>query len=526
MIRIGVDVGGTHTDAVVLDGDLLLAATKQPTSADIETGALSALREAFAQSGMRADAVAMVTIGTTQFTNAVVERRALTPVAALRIGAQSSAAMPVAAKWPSDIRAAALLSAAMIDGGAEYNGDPITPMEAGALDPVIDAMAAQDARAVAITSVFATSNPQDEQAAAAIIAERLPHARISCSHLIGQLGLHQRENATILNAALLELAAHVVTAFQGAFSAMNLSCPLFLSQNDGTVMEAGLAQRFPVFTFSSGPTNSMRGAAFLSGRTDAMVVDIGGTTSDIGMLIEGYPRPSGVNVSIGGVRTNFRMPDVLAVGLGGGSRVSEDGVQIGPQSVGHNLRQEALVFGGDTLTATDIAVAAGAGDIGDKARALSTPEPVRARALAEMRRLLEVNIDRMKTQPDPLPLIVVGGGAFLAPDQLAGVSEVVRPENAGVANAIGAAFAQIGGEAELFYLASQRSRADALDEAKRNAREAAIAAGAIAADVRIAQIDETPMTYMTEPGAVIRVKAVGDVDLARFAPRGGPGGRA
>lgn len=97
----------------------------------------------------------------------------------------------------------------------------------------------------------------------------------------------------------------------------------------------------------------------LAGEPDAMVIDIGGTTSDVGMLMHGFPRESAVAVDIGGVRTNFRMPDVLAVGLGGGSIVRDDGARIGPDSVGYEITSRSLVFGGDTLTTTDIVVAAG-----------------------------------------------------------------------------------------------------------------------------------------------------------------------
>ena len=150
-----------------------------------------------------------------------------------------------------------------------------------------------------------------------------------------------------------------------------------MSQNDGTLMSPELAARFPVLTFASGPTNSIRGGGLLSGLDDCIVVDIGGTTTDVGVLSAGFPRESSVAVDIGGVRTNFRMPDVLSIGLGGGSRVrSADGATtVGPDSVGFRLTSEALVFGGSTLTATDIAVASGRAQIGDAAR-------VRGRSIA------------------------------------------------------------------------------------------------------------------------------------------------
>ena len=109
-------------------------------------------------------------------------------------------------------------------------------------------------------------------------------------------------------------------------------------------MDAAYAERFPVLTFASGPTNSIRGAAFLSGVADAIVVDIGGTTSDVGALHKGFPRPATVAVEVGGVRTNFRMPDVFSFGLGGGSLVSRARRgEVGPPRSATSFRGRACV---------------------------------------------------------------------------------------------------------------------------------------------------------------------------------------
>jgi len=515
-MRIGVDVGGTHTDAVLFNDGELIAAHKALTSADIESGVLAAVREVLIQSSIAPTDVEMMTLGTTQFTNAVVERRSLSPVATIRIGAQSSSAMPAGAKWPEDIHRT-IAAAHMIDGGFDYDGAEITPLDEPALQNTITEIKNSGLRSIAVTSVFATSNPTSEKQTASLILEAIPDARIALSHELGRIGIYQRENATILNAALLDLSEKVIAAFQSAFARLDLNCPLFISQNDGTLMAADFAKLYPVFTFSSGPTNSMRGAAFLSGVKDAMVVDVGGTTSDIGMLIDGFPRPSGSAVRVGGILTNFRMPDVLAVGLGGGSHVSDDGNKIGPKSVGRDLPQQGHVFGGDVLTATDIAVAAGKADIGERAKIETLSDNTVTAAMSTIKHMLADNIDKMKTSADDLPLIVVGGGGFLVPNNLPGVSKTIRPEHAGVANAIGAAFAQIGGEAETIYAAGKRSRAAALADAKKQAKQKAITAGAIPDTVEIVEIDETPMTYTDEPGAVIRIKAIGDADVKRVA---------
>lgn len=124
-------------------------------------------------------------------------------------------------------------------------------------------------------------------------------------------GLLQRESASILNASLHRIGKETVAAFRAAFTNLGMTCPLYLTQNDGTLMSADYAERFPVFTIASGPTNSMRGAAFLTGLTDAAVIDIGGTTTDIGMLVGGFPRSRSEGAVIAGVHQLPRAGRVL-----------------------------------------------------------------------------------------------------------------------------------------------------------------------------------------------------------------------
>jgi N-methylhydantoinase A/oxoprolinase/acetone carboxylase beta subunit len=280
-------------------------------------------------------------------------------------------------------------------------------------------------------------------------------------------------------------------------------------------MAAEAAERFPVLTFASGPTNSMRGAAFLSGLADALVIDIGGTTSDIGALVNGFPRQAGVDVEVAGVRTNFRMPDVLSVGLGGGSLVVDgpNGVEVGPLSVGFRLHQQSLVFGGPVLTATDMAVATGYAKIGDGTAVAHLDQKYVARATAKIKHMLEDIIDRVKLSPDDVPVILVGGGSILVEGALAGASEVIRPLHFGAANAVGAAIAQVSGEVDRVVSLEKQEREGVLAATKQEAIEAAVANGANRASVRIMEVDETPLAYL--PGGItrLRVKAVGDLGL-------------
>src|SRR5690348_7592236 len=209
-------------------------------------------------------------------------------------------------------------------------------------------------RSVAIAAIFSPLDPGCEEWARTILSEECPDAAVTMSHRLGRIGLLERENAALLNAALIDLARTTIAGFVSAVR--GIGAPLYLTQNDGTMMQAETAAALPVMSFSSGATNSMRGAAFLSGLTDAMVIDVGGTTTDIGQLRRGFPREANSVVEVGGVRTLFRMPDLLSIALGGGSLIEPDPLAIGPHSVGYRLTRDALVFGGHTMTATDVAV--------------------------------------------------------------------------------------------------------------------------------------------------------------------------
>ncbi len=153
------------------------------------------------------------------------------------------------------------------------------------------------------------------------------------------------------------------------------------------------------------------------------MIDVGGTTTDLGVIQNGFPRESSVAVTIGGVSTNFRMPDVISIGLGGGSivRVKPDGsVTVGPDSVGYEITDKALVFGGDVMTATDIAVRLGMTELGDTAKADVIPMEVAQKAMAVIRAMVEDALDSMKVSNADVDVILVGGGSIILPEQLNG----------------------------------------------------------------------------------------------------------
>lgn len=514
MYRIGVDVGGTNTDAVVMVGRDILAAVKVPTSSDVTAGLMQALREVQTQTAIAPKDVALVVIGTTHFTNAVVERRHLSETAVVRLCLPAAQCLQPMVDWPADLRAAIGDHVFFASGGFEFDGTPIAAFDPSEISRIGAVIHQRGIKSIAVAGVFAPVKDQFEREAAALLATACPGASITLSSSIGQLGLLERESATILNSALLQLARRTVTSLREGVTQCGITCPVFLSQNDGTLMDAGQAERFPVLTFASGPTNSMRGAAFLSGQSEAIVIDIGGTTTDVGLLHKGFPRQAGSTVDIGGVRTNFRMPDVFSIGLGGGSIAVDDSPapRVGPQSVGFELTRRARVFGGDVITATDLAVAAGRASIGDASRVRDLDANFLRRCQDVIDQRLATAADRSRISPAPIPVIAVGGGSILMPKTLGGL-EVIRPEHFAVANAIGAAIAQTSGEVDRIYSLENLSREAALAEAEGEARQKAVAAGALPDSILVTEREDIPLSYLRGNATRVRVKVIGDMGL-------------
>jgi N-methylhydantoinase A/oxoprolinase/acetone carboxylase beta subunit len=506
-LRIGIDVGGTNTDAVVLDAeDRLLAKTKQLTTADVTGGITAALSAVLAEPGIDRARITHVMLGTTHATNAVIERRKLRRVACVRIGAPSTTAVRPLFAWPDDLRATVSAGEVVIGGGIEFDGREIVPLDGDALRRFLHSLAGQ-VDGVAITSVFASVSERHELAAAQIVHEVMGEdIHVSLSHEIGSLGVLERENATVLNTALVGVAGEVAGALQEALRTEGLDAAPFFAQNDGTLMALEYALRYPVLTIGSGPANSIRGAAFLSGAADALVMDVGGTSTDVGVLVKGFPRESSAAVEIGGIRTNFRMPDLLAIALGGGSILSSGAV--GPTSVGHHLTDQALVFGGKTPTLTDAAVLAGRAQIGTHTPHTTQAELLHA-CLQRADAMFAEAVDMVKTSRGDRPLIVVGGGGILVPDEVPGVSEIIRPPHHDVANAIGAAIASVSAQVDRVFHFGAGGRRAALDDATRQAHEQAVRAGASADAIEIVEVEELPLAYLNVPAVRMRVKAAG-----------------
>ena len=509
MIRIGVDVGGTNTDAVVLNGPEVIGGAKRPTTADVHSGVRAAIAAALEAAAMAPASVDAVMVGTTHFVNALVERKRLAPTGLIRLCLPSGSSLKPFADWPTDLMQSMGLGFRLVDGGYEMDGRELAPLNPGQILTAVRELRAEGCTELAISAVFATIRGDSEREAAALIAAEFPDMAITLSQDIGRIGLLERETAATLNAALRPLAESVVAAFGSIREAMGLKCPLFFTANDGTLIDSAEVARLPVLTFACGPTNSMRGAAYLSGVKNALVVDIGGTTTDVGEVRDGFPRLAGTSVEVVDVRTNFSMPDVISVGLGGGSLIKPGG-RVGPESVGRELITRAMVCGGDTLTASDIVVAAGRATMGTH----PAPKVENIEAyLAAIEQIVADAVARSRTSAEVMPVLAVGGGSVLMGDEVDGL-KVIRPPHFDLANAVGAAIAQISGESsKIIPVTAGLTREEAIESVAAEARAMAIARGAAPDSIIVLSKSDVPLSYLPGNNLSISVTVVGDLKL-------------
>lgn len=534
-LRVGVDVGGTNTDAVLLDPaavneknrGVLAFHKSTTTSPNVTDGIEAAVRNVLEQAGNPIEEISCLVIGTTHFINAIVEHdvRRLNKVGIVRLSKSFTKEIPPFSDFPPQL--AEILNGyyGYVDGGLHIDGSQEAPIQEDQILKECEEIKKRGLTAVVISGVFSPIDHHfhQESRVKEIMEKQLPGVDIVCSSEVSHIGFLERENASILNASILSFARRTVRGFKAAMNRLNLKCALFLSQNDGTLIDAATAARLPIRTFSSGPTNSMRGAAYLGGlsqstekdskKTATIVVDVGGTTTDVGVLLpSGFPRQASAYVTVAGVNINFAMPHIESIGLGGGSIVREnDGiVTVGPDSVGHYLNLKARVFGGLTLTTTDIAVASGKLSIGEPQNVSDvTPKFVEA-VRARTKKMMEAVIDIMKMSPEPLPVLLVGGGSVICPTELDGISDLIVPPFHGVANAVGAAISKVGGSVDVIQDISKMTAVEAIDVGKKIAVERAIAAGAKADTVTIAEVEAMPLQYVANQLRVM-VRAVGDL---------------
>jgi N-methylhydantoinase A/oxoprolinase/acetone carboxylase beta subunit len=513
-LRLGVDLGDTSVDAVVFnERDQLIARAKLRNGED---GAGSLFEAVAAVSGDRSGAdpkrIDRAVLCSTAALAAIERRQELRRVAVLRIGAPLTLALPPLATWPTSLRSAVSVGEVVIAGGAEYDGRAVAALDEDAVLRFLEATASA-ADAVAVTGLFSTVRPEQELEVAELVRRELGASTyVSVSHELGTAGLLERENATVLNAALGGVAERLAGVFGKALERCGIDAELFFAKGDGTVMSLEHAARFPVYLIGSGQASGIRGAGWLSGAVDGVMLDMGATSTRVGMLIGGHPSERATPMELAGVRTNLSIPETLTLRVGGATTISldESPPAIGAESLGGRLEEDSLVFGGSTPTLTDAAVAGGRARLGSQGLSAQQQGSLAA-VLPVLDRLLAQAVERVQHAVAAATLVVFGGASILVPDHLAGISQTTVPANGDVAGAVGLVTAPAGGQSDRICADRLSVRATTMQAAQADALARAIHAGADPAQVQIVDVEEAPLTYLLNPPIRIRVRAAGPV---------------
>lgn len=448
---LGVDLGEQHVNAVVVDRRRnLLGAASCPREEELVAAVGRAVDEVLAAAGARPEDVLYAVVASDHCLRAVRDRQGLARVAVIRLASPEGATIPPLFEWPADLAAAIGGTVYQLSGGFELDGRPIKPgPEDGRVAEVAEEIRRRGLDGAAVSGVFSPAHQYQEVQLAARLREALsPEFLVTLSHGFGSIGLLERENTTALNASLAKVGPMAGEALSRALSSRGSAAQIFVAQNDGTVMALPGARRFPILTVRSVSAHTLRGAAYLSGLDDGVVLACGGDHVDVGRVAGGFPRESLGIGTIAGVRVSVPLPDMLTIPLG-----------EAPE--------------GDSLPGL----------------------------LLER---LENALDRVKGTPEPVPVIGAGPCAYRLPERLRGTSRVIRPVHGAFAGAISAAIAPVGGRADGVYSLDRWTREGALADTERRAREWAVEAGADPGTLAVTRVDEVALTYL--PGNVLRIR--------------------
>ncbi|MDX9840055.1 MAG: hydantoinase/oxoprolinase family protein [Desulfobulbus sp.] len=453
-MRIGIDIGGTHTDAVLIDSTRLVAAAKAPTLPDNLLASITGVLEAIL-AGQDPRRVRTLNLSTTLSTNAIVTG-AIEPVAVLVVGGPGISAETYRIGDHFHL----------ISGSLDHLGNETLALDSDELDRAVDACSAAGVRSFAVAGKFSPRNPAHENTISERIKDRAEF--VSTGHLVsGQLNFGRRIHTAYYNSAVWRTFRAFSAALGRSLKGFDLEAEVNILKADGGTMPLARALDTPVQSIFSGPAASVMGIlATVPAETDALMLDIGGTTTDIALFADGQPLLEREGISIEDRPTLVRAVHVESIGIGGDSQITVDNgvVRTGPQRLG-----PCLAAGGSTPALMDACNLLGLAAFGDTdgsragIDALAAAHGLDSRTLAQqavdaaveaIASRIEAMVARVNAKPvytiheilhdrliEPKQVLVIGGPATVFQDPLAkrlGLPAVVPPL-AGVANAVGAA---------------------------------------------------------------------------------------
>ena len=462
---IGLDVGGTHTDVVLLNRQGVVRDIKVLTdAANLYNTVLEGLESIMA--GVDPETVKRVVLSTTLTTNAIVQNKIpdVGMIVSSGPGIDPRHFQTNAHFYP-------------VSGSIDHRGREVEPVDTGEIKRVSQELSARGIRHLGVVGKFSVRNPAHELQIKAHLGDAFE--KVFLGHLIsGQLNFPRRIATAYLNASVYPVHKEFFEAVQQSLEAKGLTMPIRILKADGGNMNFASSIEFPGQTILSGPSASVMGAIGYAADTgDSLVLDIGGTTTDMTVLMDGVPLLAPLGISIGGYRTLIRSLDTRSIGVGGDSlvRLSGKRIEVGPERLG-----PAMAYGGPVPTPTDALFVLHKMENGDREKAVQGIKPIATalglpveaaadkifeRACRKILKEADIMLERLNSKPvytiheiqegcrlNPQQMLILGGPAPYFGEELKKQSNMaVRTvPKWSVANAIGAALARTTSEVTFF----------------------------------------------------------------------------
>lgn len=454
---IGIDMGGTHIDGVIIDHGTIIKTIKNNTDRNDLFGTIQTTLQQLLEN-IDKTKITRINLSTTVSTNAIVENK----VSKVGMIVQSGPGMLHDFSTAGD-------QLRSVSGYIDHRGSVVKGVAQDEIQASTAEFIAHGIEAVGVVSKFSTRNPSHELAIAELMASDFDS--ITTGHsLSGKLNFPRRVHTTYLNAAVSSTFNTFAENIKKSLTEQGVAAPVFVLKADGGTMDLATAKNIPVESILSGPAASFMGlSALFSDTADGLLLDIGGTTTDIFFLANGVPLFEPLGISIGQHKTLIRSIYSVSIGIAGDSfvRVENNAIKIGPQRMGR-----PIAFGGEHLTPTDAMVALDKIDAVNKEQALLAVDNVAeqlgltrtataTKILATMAEFIQQQVAdllaNINAQPvytvkevlenntiDPAFIHVIGGPAKILTPFLADAFKlnVTYPSRYKVANAIGAALAK------------------------------------------------------------------------------------
>lgn len=454
---VGIDMGGTHIDgAIIKDGTIIKTIKNVTDRNDLFTTIWTALKDLIKD--INKDEIERINLSTTISTNAIVEKK----ISKVGMIVQSGPGRNYDFNDLSD-------QVHFVTGNIDHRGEIVSEISDREIIEIINGFKIANVESVGIVSKFSVRNPSHEKRIKEMIFK--DYADVTLGHsLSGKLNFPRRVKTTYLNSAVKKTFNNFAENIEKSLKTENINAPVFILKADGGTMTLDMAKEKPVETILSGPAASFMGlSAMFEESEDGILLDIGGTTTDIFFLLNGQPLFEPLGISIDNHKTLIRAIYSKSIGLGGDSfvRIDDNKILIGPERKG-----QPIAFGGQFLTPTDAMVALGYLESSNKERSIIAIEKLANKLDLSInetaKKILKIFVDKIYVEVEgivetinshpvytikelllghklkPKFINVIGGPAKILSSLIKDKFnlEVKYPKDYKVANAIGSALAK------------------------------------------------------------------------------------